>query len=152
MHLHHITINTGHNHRSEQGDVSDDVINIMQQWLADMLSGKQRAMTEKGNIGCRVGKHNSKLIEFVISVGQAKQVDALRFVVCRHSRAKAEAWALVDGKGNPPQAPFLAVKLLMSEFEMMDKGASFDDIMMLADFERCLAWAWLGDKDAKNTD
>ncbi|EGY52863.1 hypothetical protein [Neisseria shayeganii] len=146
MHIHHITINTGHSHRSERGEVSDATIKIMQQWLADMLAGRPRAMTNTGNVACRVGRHNGKMIEFVVSIGHAEQADALRFVVCRHSKAKAEAWALAGGAGNPPQTPFLAANLLMPELEMMQRGASFDDIMMLADFERCLAWAWLESK------
>lgn len=143
MHIHHITINTGHDHRSERSAVPDDIIDIMQQWLADMLAGRPRALTNNGNVACRVGRRNGKMIEFVIAVGDAEQTDALRFVVCRHSKYKSEAWALAGGQGKPPQAPFLAANLLMSEYEMMQHGASFEDIMMLADFERCIAWAWL---------
>lgn len=143
MHLHHITVNTGHSRRSERGEVSDDIIRIMRQWLDDMSAGGVRALTNNGNVACRLGRHNGKMAEFVVSIGHGAQTDALRFVVCRHSKYKAEAWTLAGGQGNPPQTPFLAVKLLMPEAEMMTLGASLEDIFMLGDFERCIAWAWL---------
>ena len=143
MHLHHITINTGHSHRSTAAEIDPKVLSLMQPYLQDMLAGKQRAMTQSGNTSCRIGRHTGKMIEFVVAVGNERQTDALRFVVCRHSRAKAEAWALAGGSCNPPQTPFLAVNRLMPELQMLEHGATLPDIMMLADFERCIAWAWL---------
>lgn len=143
MYLYHITMNTRHSYRSERADIPDDVILIMRKLLDDMLSDKQRVMiTNSGNVSCRLGQHNGKMIEFIISVEQTEyQLDVIRFVVCRHSRAKAKAWALANGKGHPPQVPFAVTTLLISEFELIANGVLIEDISV--NFEKYLAWAWL---------
>ena len=46
----------------------------------------------------------------------------------------------VGGSGQPPRVPFVAAALENRNITIND----LDAIGAIADFERCLAWAWLG--------
>lgn len=150
QYIYHITVNTGHKHYSRLQYVDGKVVKLMQRWVADMIAGKQYAMTQQGNTACRIGQHNGKMAEFILAAGPfGRQTDILRFVVCRHSAVKTAAWTLAGGQGEPPTAPFLAANILVSGEEMMALGVTMDDIMMFADFERCLAWGWMAYRQAQ---
>lgn len=51
----------------------------------------------------------------------------------------AKAWMFAGGAGEPPQVPFTAAGIVSDNFTVSDQP----HIMAFADFERCLAWAWL---------
>ena len=68
-----------------------------------------------------------------------RPVDIARIAVCRHSKRAAPSWQFVGGKGAPPRVPFVAAGLMADSIEAADLMA----LPVIADFERCLAWAWL---------
>lgn len=138
--IYHVTTTTGHARKSPKDEVGDDVINTLIPWVKDMLSGQLRGVFGT-KYTCRVGKHSSKMCEFIISKTDDNfaHTDLIRFVVCRHSRSKNIAWGLVDGDGDPPNTPFCAVKLIADNFELSD----FTKLSLFADFERCISWVWL---------
>ncbi len=77
--------------------------------------------------------------------------DIVEMVVCRHSRYRDKAWQSIGGGNKPaPSLPFLAVRLLVSEQEMLRLGLNIDDILMLGSFEQSIAWTWLASKEQDN--
>ena len=92
---------------------------------------------------------DSKFCEFVISrvSDDMTQTDLVRFTVCRHSRKKREAWALVGGAGEAPNVPFCAVQICQNNIIFED----FEFLPVFGDFERCLAWAWIEYQDEQKT-
>ena len=138
--IYHVTTITEHTRKSPRSEVPKETTALLKPWLEDMLKGKLREII-KTRYSCRVGKYNGKMIEFIISrlTTDFKQTDVIRFVVCNHSRQKNRAWALINGKGDVPNVPFCAVQLLMDNFIPED----FAYLPAFADFERCIAWAWL---------
>ena len=76
---------------------------------------------------------------------------SVEMVVCRHSRYRDRAWQSIGGGNKPaPSLPFLAVRLLISEQEMLQLGLQINDILMLGSFEQSIAWAWLASKESDN--
>lgn len=138
--IYHVTTTTRHTRKSPRSEVPKETTALLKPWLEDMIKGKLREII-KTRYSCRIGKYNGKMIEFIISrlTTDFKQTDVIRFVVCNHSRQKNIAWALVNGKGDVPNVPFCAVQLLMDNFIPED----FAYLPAFADFERCIAWAWL---------
>lgn len=138
--LTHATASTGQSRRSYRSEVADDVVNMLKSWLPDLLAGQQR-----GVLGDRYAVRrewsNSKSIGFVVSRlnEQMQPADIVRIAVCRHSKRAAPAWQFVDGKGRHPRVPFVAAGILAENLEAADLMV----LPAIADFECCLAWAWL---------
>lgn len=138
--LTHATANTKHARRSYRHEVSDNVVAVLKSWLPDLLSGKQRGLLDD-RYAVRSEWHNNKAIGFIVSrLNEHMQpTDIVKFAVCRHSKRAIPAWEFVGGNGRPPRVPFVAAGLVlrdMSETDMVE-------LPTIADFERCLAWAWL---------
>lgn len=137
----HITTTTGDTRKSPRDEVGDDIVALMKQWLATMRSGQAQAVLDD-KYACRIDVDKRKYAVFVIerlSDDMQTRTDIIRFVLCKHSKRKVDAWVAVAGVGEPPQPPFCAVQLL-------HENLTFDDMLhigLLADFERCMAWAWL---------
>lgn len=136
----HVTTSTGHSRKSPKSEVKYETIAILKTWISDMLKGELRGIFDT-NYACRVGVKNNKMIEFVISRlnDNFEHTDLVRFVVCSHSSRKRAAWGIVDGVGDAPNVPFCAVNLITNNVIKQD----LDHIGVFADFERCIAWAWL---------
>lgn len=143
--IYHITTTTGHSRESPKSEVMPDTLNILKGWVEKMLNGEQMAITNQ-RYSCRAEMHDSKFCEFVISRidEQMHHTDLVRFVVCRHSRKKKEAWGLAGGVGESPNVPFCAVQL-GQEFTLQD----LEFLPVFADFERCIAWAWIEYQESK---
>lgn len=137
--INHISTNTDHRRRSPRSEVSDAALQTVSAWLSDMLDGQTRAIWQD-RYACRIVRRSGKSVLFAVSRvdGEMQHTDIVHFAVCRHSRDKAKAWAEVGGRGNLPQVPFCAVRLLDS-ITMADAP----HLAMIADFERVMAWAWL---------
>ncbi|OAM44387.1 hypothetical protein A7Q00_01985 [Eikenella halliae] len=114
-----------------------------------MLAGQQRGVLDD-RYAVRREWSNSKSIGFVVSRldEQMQPADIIRIAVCRHSKRAAPAWQFVDGKGHPPRVPFVAAGILADNLEATDLMA----LPIIADFERCLAWAWLEHIDTGDND
>lgn len=138
----HATTTTGHNDRSYRSDVADGVVATLKTWLRDLDKGQSRALfpgDDRYSVRCEW--HTGKAAAFVIERldNMMQPTELIRFSVCRHSRKKAEAWMFAGGAGEPPQVPFTAAGIVSDNFTVSDQP----HIMAFADFERCLAWAWL---------
>ena len=85
--------------------------------------------------------HNSKSVGFTVSRMDAEMqaTEIVKFSVCRHSKRAKPSWEFVGGKGTPPPVPFVAATIYSNNL-IVDDLAS---IAAIADFERCLAWAWM---------
>lgn len=142
----HVTTSTFHTRKSLRSEITEDIATLLKPWLENMLNGELQEIV-KGRYFCRIGQYNGKMIEFIISrlTIDFQQTNVIRFVVCNHSRKKKFAWDLVDGKGEVPEAPFCAAQLLMENFIPEDLAY----LPVFADFERCIAWAWLDLRNEK---
>ena len=146
--LTHATASTDHSRRSYRSEVADDVVAAVKSWLPDLLAGQQRGVLHD-RYAVRCEWSNSKSIGFVVSRlnEQMQPADIVRIAVCRHSKRAAPSWQFVGGKGAPPRVPFVAADLLTDNIEAADLMA----LPVIADFEQCLAWAWLEYTDAPTT-
>lgn len=144
--IYHTTIDNGRTRRSPRSEVAQEVIDTIVPWVKNMLDGHPQGIIDD-KYSCRAEMRNSKMCEFVISrlTADMQATDVIRFVVCRHSRHKQNAWALVSGVGEPPEVPFCAVK-----FEGLSLIDDLEHIGEFGDVERCIAWAWLQHQEAKN--
>ena len=138
--LTHATASTGHSRRSYRSEVADDVVDIVKGWLPDLLAGQPHGVLHD-RYAVRCEWSNGKSIGFVVSRlnEQMQPADIVRIAVCRHSKRAAPSWQFAGGKGTPPRVPFVAAGIIAGQL-------IGDDLMALpaiADFERCLAWAWL---------
>lgn len=147
--LTHATASTGHSRRSYRSEVADDVVAALKGWLPDLLAGQQCGVLDD-RYAVRREWSNSKSIGFVVSRlnEQMQPADIIHIAVCRHSKRAAPAWQFVDGKGHPPRVPFVAAGILADNLEAADLLV----LPVIADFERCLAWAWLEHIDTGDND
>lgn len=138
--LTHATASTGHSRRSYRSEVDGDMVETIKSWLPDLMAGRPRGVLDD-HYAVRQEWGNGKSIGFVVSRldAQMRPVDILKIAVCRHSKRAAPAWRFVEGKGAPPRVPFVASDLLSDNIEASDLMA----LPVIADLERCLAWAWL---------
>ena len=147
--LTHATASTGHSRRSYRSEVADDVVAAVKSWLPDLMAGRPRGVLHD-RYAVRCEWSNGKSIGFVVDRldDLMRPVDIVRIAVCRHSKRAAPSWQFVGGKDAPPRVPFVAADLLTDNIEAADLMA----LPVIADFERCLAWAWLEYIDAGGCD
>ena len=70
---------------------------------------------------------------------QMQSTNIVHITVCRHSKRAAPLWQFVDGKGIPPRVPFVSAEVIAEHLI----GDDLIALPIIADFERCIAWAWL---------
>jgi len=140
--LWHVTLSTGHTRKSFRHEVADDVIEVCRGLLARALRGPTPipgmpvVMTAESS--------RRRLIVRVTSDGEP----VVTFGVARHSTAGATLWRLLTetsvlpvhamAQRCPPE-PWCAARLEPG-IDRLDR----ETITALGDFERCIAWAWLG--------
>ncbi|OSI21687.1 hypothetical protein BV912_06395 [Neisseria dumasiana] len=136
----HITVSTGHHRRSYRKEVENNVVELLKSWLPDLFAGQTRGIIED-KYAVRCDWHNSKSAGFTVMRvdDRLAGVDLIKFSVCRHSKKSAAAWEFVGGRSEIPSVPFVAVALIDANITFEDLGF----IPAIADFERCLAWAWM---------
>lgn len=150
--IYHLTVTTGHGYQSPSDEVSDAVTLEMSLWLDEIVNtGQQHPLL--GDLGNNyAAQATAERGELMLTV-YARQHDA---AVSRHplatlavapkSKHSARVWAIVtDGRLGPtapnlrePRAPWCAVHLHPALLGHLDAT------QWLADFERCVAWAWVG--------
>lgn len=148
MHIHHLTLNTGHITHVRPGDVSGETVARVAPWLRALVeSGKKhplpasslaaytaQATVDKGALLCSVfGRTGDPLV----TIG-----------VAARSRHTAPLWASMTASGmparpglKPPAHPWCAVLVWPGIAD------DFDAAMWIGDFERCVAWAWVARPD-----
>ena len=134
------TVDTGHSKRSYRNEVGDEIVELLKTWLPDLFAGKLRGVIDD-YYAVRCDWHNSKSVGFTVSRMDAEMqaTEIVKFSVCRHSKRAKPSWEFVGGKGNPPPVPFVAAKIFSNNLTVNDLAS----ISAIADFERCLAWAWM---------
>lgn len=138
--LTHATVDTGHSKRSYRNEVDDEIVEQLKTWLPDLFAGKLRGVIDD-YYAVRCDWHNSKSVGFTVSRMNAEMqaTEIVKFSVCRHSKRAKPSWEFVGGKGNPPPVPFVAATIYSNNLIVDDLVA----IAAIADFEQCLAWAWM---------
>jgi len=153
--IQHITLTTGDTRRSYRDEVGDDVVEylsttILPEALAEREPGAQGP--EISGMGLHLtalARGRCGLIASVVSPvegGDRPYVPVLVMGVAAEPRCSRKVWELLHMPGayyvtdpaTPPSPPWCAARL--------EPAASIlgrERLMMLGDFERCLAWAWL---------
>lgn len=131
--LNHHTTNTGHNHQSNFDDINPKTIQVLQQQWASSMPIADLPYR------CDVIEQTKSYALFAINNSDDETL--VRFGVCLKSRYAQKVWAWVDGTTRVPQnyAPFLVVYLVTDNITPKD----LPWLPLFADFERCLAWAWI---------
>lgn len=141
--INHVTIDTGNTRKSPRSEVTNDVVKLLKKWLSSSKPIKMPGAPDGSfvnQIPCCAG-----FTALITPRGRSLIVSVLHhfrpcvtFAVAPDSTSGAKMWEVLDGKQNPPQAPFCAVR-----FEVGMGLMPHEDLMWLGDFERSVAWAWL---------
>lgn len=153
MHLHHVTLNTGHVARTSRADVGEAAIARLVPWLERALALGEALplpVPELSHFAACARVDDGALVVTVYAPSgphvAGKPADAtmpvIVFAVGRRSRSGRRVWdALAELSGmtaaDVPPSPWIAVQLLPT------LAAHADASRWLGDFERCAAWAWL---------
>ena len=154
MYINHTTLTSGHNARTSRADVADDVLAIVVPWLQSIVGAGQKsplpvpalrhfsaiAYVQDGGLIVTVygptGPHRT---------GQPASADIplVTFGVAQRSRHSEPLWAMLLANFEhaagikQPATPWCAVAVHPSIM------AHPNAIGWLADFERCVSWAWI---------
>ena len=117
----HITLNSGDARISPRSEVSDDTIAMLKPIVA-IGSGELAGLyiTMEG--------------ADVFTLGWQADTPAVRCYLAK--QPNPALWKQTDGQGSEPTGTWLAVRLLPGALE-----CTTEQVMMLGDAERCIAWA-----------
>jgi hypothetical protein len=155
--IQHITLTTGDTRRSYRDEVADEVVEA----LSTTLLPEALVERDPGEFGpqipgmtlylAAVARGRCGLVASVVmplTEGSDRPfVPVLIFGVAAEARCSRKVWDLLHMPGSyyvtdpetPPAPPWCAARL-----ESVASILGRQTLMMLGDFERCLAWAWLG--------
>lgn len=142
--LHHITLTTGDTRRSYRDEVSDDVVDF----CGDLLSRALIAPTLIPDLDPACTLHGTSTRKGLIcSIAGPDGEKIVTMAVARHSQTGAKLWRLlIETSRTPVQAiecppePWCAVRI---EPAAVRYPPPCELLPMIADLERCLAWAWM---------
>ncbi len=146
MYINHVTLGTAHVMRSERSDVGDDVLAAVAPWLAAAAnSGRQHPLPGRADYAAAVFLQDGGLVVTVYSnatdIGSRSPL--VTFGVAQRSRHGEQLWALLvanfgaHASARRPGEPWCAAAL------HPELARNLDAADWLADFERCVAWAWI---------
>lgn len=154
MYINHLTLTTGHKARTSRADVADDVLAVVAPWLQSIVNTGQKSplpVPELSHFSAVAYVQDGGLIVTVYGPigphnrGQPASADIplVTFGVAQRSRHSEPLWAMLLANFEhtegikQPATPWCAVAVHQSIM------AHADAIGWLADFERCVAWAWI---------
>lgn len=154
MYINHLTLTTGHNARTSRADVADDALAIVAPWLLSVVGSGQKSplpVPALSHFSAVAYVHDGGLVVTVYGPsgphqpGQPASADIplVTFGVAQRSRHSEPLLAMLLANFEhiagikQPSTPWLAVAIHPSIM------AHTDAIAWLADFERCVAWAWI---------
>ena len=154
--LHHITLTTGHRRRSYLSEVNEQAITVAGDLLRRSLDSSLRvAMPETVQPRCSISAtpHGACLM---ITVWGPDGEPLVTFGVAPRSRCGASLWralhdmpdgmtTLKTSPDDPPGDPWCGV-VIHPMLALYGHTAA----QWLGDFERCAAWAWLGERGRSN--
>jgi hypothetical protein len=117
----HITLNSGDARISPRCEVRDDIIQMIKPTVA-------------GGGGVLAGLHIVMESADVFTLGWEASTPTVRCYLAK--QPNPALWTQAGGQGSEPTGPWLAVRLLPSALQ-----CTTDQVMMLGDAERCVAWA-----------
>ena len=154
MYINHLSITTGHNARTSRADVADEALAVVAPWLQSIVRSGQKSplpVAALSHFGAVAYVQDGGLIFTVCGPdgpherGQPANADIplVTFGVAQRSRHSEPLWAMLLANFDHPEGikqpatPWCAVAAHPS---IMAHTAA---IGWLADFERCVAWAWI---------
>ncbi len=117
----HVTLNSGDTRISPRSEDYDDAIEMIKPIVA-------------GGGGELAGIHILMEAAGIFTLGWQPGAPAVRCYLAKGPNAAL--WKQAGGEGSEPTGPWLAVRLLPDALQ-----GTTDQIMMLGDAERCVAWA-----------
>jgi hypothetical protein len=146
LYINHITLNTGHNARSQRQAVSDATLAIVAPWLLTAVnSGQQHPIPNFEDYAISAIVEDGGLVVTVYGrqpdIGP--RMPLVTFGVAQRSRQGEPLWGLLTANfgahasAKRPAKPWCAVALHVALLNDL-KAAQW-----LGDFERCCAWAWI---------
>lgn len=133
MHLHHLTLTTGHSRRSSSSEVWQETREQLLPLIREALDGgRPEIMDGYALTGTARGRQAST---WTVHGAEGPLVTML---VCRRGKCVRD-WEAIGGIGPQPQHPYCAVRLEPA------LAVHADAAHWLGDFERSVAWTWLED-------
>ena len=117
-HFNHVTLNTAHSAKSHRADVPPEAMIVMRKWLSEAIQSDD---------------------------AYPLPVPALSHFSCQVSVLGSGGLIATVFAPAAPHTPWLAVAAHPSTPAMT--GNYQDTMSWLADFERCVAWAWISQQD-----
>ena len=154
MYINHTTLTTGHNARTSRADVADEALAVVAPWLLSVVGSGQKSplpVPTLSHFSAMAYVQDGGLVVTVYGSSGPHQpgkpasadIPLVTFGVAQRSRHSEPLWAMLlanferaPGLGQPA-TPWCAVAVHPSI------TAHADAIGWLADFERCVAWAWI---------
>ena len=121
QYLIHITLNSGDERISRRGEGHDDIIAMLKPLVA-------------GGGGEIAGLHILMEAANVFTLGWHADTTAVRCYLAKEPNPMLSKQT--EGEGSEPTGPWLAVRLLPGALQ-----CTTEQVMMLGDAERCIAWA-----------
>lgn len=141
--VYHVTLTTGHTRKSYRDEVDDEAVEVCRALIAHAIDGARPVIP--GTDRCRLAAETSRKRGLLCSVREPQHdKPIITFAIAPNSLSAAVLWrVLVETARTPvvpmecPPAPYCAVRL--------EQGAVAHAYVLpvLADFERCIAWAWM---------
>lgn len=151
--IYHITLTTGHCRKSPRSEITDEAIKIIKDWLKkglemdtpiplpvpDLSHFAAKVLTDKGALVVTVygplGPHVPG------RPAGAPELPLISMGVAKRSRHSAYLWEVLAKMATPkidcPHTPWCGVIVYPGLARYIDSTE------WLADFERCVAWAWV---------
>lgn len=145
--LQHVTLDTGHVRRSPRSEVRDDIVAMLGDWIGRMLAGETVSAGDVGIVLTAQARGRCLVVE----VAESRTLDPLATIgIGAHSRCGSPLWrelhadarATATSPDRPPVEPWVAARLRPD----LQQHLGLADV--IADLERCLAWAWIERRNA----
>lgn len=154
MFINCITLTTGHNARTSREGVPDDVLVIVEQWLLEIINTDQRSPlpVEKLSHYSAVAfeQEGGLMVTVYGPLGQRQQdqpaiadIPLVTFGIAQKPHQAESLWAVMLANFDhpadikQPSTPWCAVVMHSTIISHRDA------MPWIAEFERCVAWAWI---------
>lgn len=151
--LSHITLDTGHVRQSPRHEAGAEAVAILQASLAMALEQPRSRVPVPSAPGFSYGAtaEGGTLMVTIWGTVQRQPAPVVTFGVAPIGSDAAGLWQVLHGArggledtpfatdvGRPPATPWLAARIEIGAGLMQPA-----DLLWMADFERCVAWAWI---------
>lgn len=140
MHILHHTCNTEHVRKSYLHEVGQDIIELVQGYVRDMQQGIDFEVST--GYACRLADESDgfALFEVYKFDESLTKTPIARFAIALEN--SPEVWRFLKSEDADLETPFLSARILDNLTHV-----DVEFIHLLADFERCVAWTWIKEKN-----